>query len=224
MRAFLRKRSEKGMTAEYIRMDNSGENKKLVERASGADWKLTPKWEFMAHSTPQQNGLVEVEFATIAGRARAMCNAAHMSDRIRILVTNEVLTYSTALSNLVVDKDKALMHFQLMGLKKSKWAEPGVMRTFGEAGVVTRGENGKLGDRGIPMVFVGYAENHSHDCYRMWNPVSNKITESCDVIWLHHMYYQDDVTADMAILPEICMSVHEVSQDTIASMKVTFKM
>jgi len=66
MRAFLCKLSEKGMTAEYIRMDNSGENTKLVECASGAKWKLTPKWEIMARSTPQQNSLVEVEFATIA--------------------------------------------------------------------------------------------------------------------------------------------------------------
>ena len=148
-------------------MDNSGENKKLVERASGADWKLNPKWEFTARSTPQQNGLVEVEFATIAGRARAMCNAAHMNDKICILVANEVLMYSTALGNLVVDKDQSQTHYQLMGLQNPKWAIPGAMRTFGEAGVVTRGKHGKLGDRGIPMVFVGYAENHSHDCYRM---------------------------------------------------------
>ena len=50
------------------------------------------QWEFTVCSTLQQNGLVEVEFATIAGRARAMCNAAHMSDSIQILVTNEVCT------------------------------------------------------------------------------------------------------------------------------------
>ena len=64
------------------------------------------------------------------------------------------------MSNSVVDKDKMLKQYQLMSLENPKWAEPGVMRTFGEAGVVTRGKNGKLGDRGIPMVFVG---NHSHD-------------------------------------------------------------
>ena len=34
------------------------------------------------------------------------------------------------------------------------------------------------------------------------------------------MYYQDDVTADVAMLPEICMNVHELSQDMIASMKL----
>ena len=85
---------------------------------------------------------------------------------------------------------------------------------------MTRGKNGKLGDRGIPMVFVGYAENHSGDCYRMWNPTSRKVTESHDVIWLHRMFYQDNVTSDMAMLPEVKMSVHEILQDTIASMKL----
>ena len=113
-----------------------------------------------------------------------------------------------------------LTHYQLMGIQNPKSAEPGVMQTFMEAGVVTRGKNRKLGDRGIPMMFVGYAKNYSHDCYRMWNPASRKITESHDVIWLHHMYYQDDITANMAMLPEIRMNVHKILQGMIASMKL----
>ncbi len=60
---------------------------------------------FYNTSTYQQNGLIEVEFATIAGHARAMCNAANMIEKICILVANEVLTYHTALGNLVMDKD-----------------------------------------------------------------------------------------------------------------------
>ncbi len=112
MHAFLRKLSDKGMVVVYIQMDNSGENKKLVERASGAEYKLNPKLEFTMCSTPQRNGMVEVEFATIAGRARAMCYAAHMNDRICILDANEVLLYSAVLGNLVVDKDKSQTHCQ----------------------------------------------------------------------------------------------------------------
>jgi len=54
----------------------------------------------------------------------------------------------------------------------------------------------------------------------MWNPASRKITESCDIIWLHRMYYQDDVTVDIVVLTEIRMNVHEISQDKIASMKL----
>ena len=107
-----------------------------MECTSGAEWKLSPKWEFTECITLQQSGFFEVAFATIAGRARAMCNVANMSDRICILVANEVFTYSTALGNLIVDKDKLQTHYQLMGLKNPKWAEPSVMQTYGEAGVV----------------------------------------------------------------------------------------
>ena len=34
------------------------------------------------------------------------------------------------------------------------------------------------------------------------------------------MYYQDDVTVDMAMLPEICMNVYKILKDMIESMKV----
>lgn len=59
----------------------------------------------------------------------------------------------------------------------------------------------KLGDWVIPMVFVGYAKNHSHN-----DPCICKITESCDIIWFHFMH-QDDITADMAMLPEVHKNV-----------------
>ena len=67
---------------------------------------------------------------------------------------------------------------------------------------------------------MGYAKNQSHNCYHMWNPASHKITESRDLIWLHCMYYQEDVTADMVMLPEIRIKVHKISQDMIASMQL----
>ena len=39
------------------------------------------------------------------------------------------------------------------------------------------------------------------------------------------MHYQDNMTTDIAMLPEVQMSVCKISQDTIASMKLegTFK-
>ena len=49
--------------AKYIRMDNLGENKKLMERVIGANLKVNLKCEFTTQSTTQQNGLVEVQFA-----------------------------------------------------------------------------------------------------------------------------------------------------------------
>lgn len=47
-------------------MENPGENKKLEGDATGNEWKLNPKWEFMTCSTPQLTKFVEDEFATIA--------------------------------------------------------------------------------------------------------------------------------------------------------------
>ena len=76
-----------------------------------------------------------------------------------------------------------------------------------------------MGDRGIPMVFVGYADNHSWDCYRMWNPSTSKITESRDVIWLHRMYYQVDLDDETAIMPEIRMELNSVPADMVKDVQ-----
>jgi hypothetical protein len=55
------------------------------------------------------------------------------------------------------------------------------VRTWGEAGNIKIGEDGKIGDRGVTGMFVGYTSNHEGDCYRMWNPNTKKIFETRDV-------------------------------------------
>ena len=62
-------------------------------------------------------------------------------------------------------------------------------RQKGEAGTVSMGKNGKVGNRGMPMIFIGYAENHAGDCYHMYNPTKGYATEMRDITWPHHMYY-----------------------------------
>jgi hypothetical protein len=49
-------------------------------------------------------------------------------------------------------------------MEKLKWAENCIIKMFGGAGVVKHGKSSKLNSCGIPMVFVGYAKNHSADC------------------------------------------------------------
>jgi hypothetical protein len=48
----------------------------------------------------------------------------------------------------------------------------------------------KLANRGIQCVFVGYALGHLGDTYRMWNPVTDGVHQTRDVIWLRQMYYK----------------------------------
>lgn len=69
-------------------------------------------------------------------------------------------------------------------------------------------------------MFVEYAENHSIISYRMRNHVSHNVIECGDVIWLHLMQCQDDIMVNMAMLPEICMSIHKISKDAITSMQL----
>ena len=93
-----------GTVVKFIRMDNSGENKAFVNRAKSADWQLTFTPQFTSRSTPQQNSKVEVRIATLAGRARAMANAANFPLKERIRLAKYLLTKACDLDNLLVDK------------------------------------------------------------------------------------------------------------------------
>ena len=48
----------------------------------------------------------------------------------------------------------------------------------------------KMADRGFPVMFVGYPDNHKPDTYRFWNPATQGILTSRDVQWLSKTYGQ----------------------------------
>ena len=73
------------------------------------------------------------------------------------------------------------------------------LRTWGEAGVVKLGKDGKTGDRGSTMMFVGYPSSHESDSVRMWNQDTNRVVTTRDVIWLKRMFF-DIPTANNATL------------------------
>ena len=72
--------------------------------------------------------------------------------------------------------------------KVPKWATK--LHTFGKAGVVKEGKDKKTSDRGQDMIFVGYAVDRESNCIRMYNPKTNCVVQTCDVIWLKQMYYE----------------------------------
>ena len=37
------------------------------------------------------------------------------------------------------------------------------------------------------MMFVGYNNYHSGNCYRMYNPITSRVVITCDAIWLGRM-------------------------------------
>jgi len=47
---------------------------------------------------------------------------------------------------------------------------------------------GKLENKGMECIFVGYAENHTGDVYRLLNLKTDKIVLSRDVVWLNKTF------------------------------------
>jgi hypothetical protein len=73
------------------------------------------------------------------------------------------------------------------------------LRVWGEAGIVKLASNmkSKLGMRGEPGMFVGYAIDSLPDTYRMYLPERNSIHETRDVQWSKKLYYELDKAASV---------------------------
>ncbi len=81
------------------------------------------------------------------------------------------------------------------------------LRTFGEAGIIKNGKDGKVGDRGITMVFVGYADGHAENCYRMYNLMTSQVSVTRDVIWIGRMYFTTENCEKTKLLPVIAVPI-----------------
>ena len=186
--AFLRRLERQAkLKIKALRQDNAGENKamekEMIKQNFECDFKYT------AVRTPQQNSRAETAFTIIAAKARAMQNHANMSKNIIFLLFGEAVKTATKLDWLTV--------MTLDGETKSRVEHycgkvpsfASYLKTFGEAGTVTTGKDGKVGTRGVIMIFVGYADKHGRDCYQMFNPITRQISETRDVMFLRRMYY-----------------------------------
>ncbi len=89
-----------------------------------------------------------------------MMNTAQLSEKDRFKLWAEVVKTATFLNNLVP--------VTINGVTKTRWEHMGHslpswtknLWTFGEAGTVKEGKQGKILDRGETMMFVGYNQNH----------------------------------------------------------------
>ena len=191
----------------FIRQDNAGENRSLQNRCSSSDWKLEADFEYTAKETPQQNSLAENAFTIIAAMARALLNAANVPMEERYRLFPEAANTVTKLDWLqgVTINGVTKTCIEWYGKSVPKFAKN--LRTWGEAGTVKSGKDGKLGDRGITMLMVCYANHHNGDVYRMLNLDTGRITETRDVIWLFRMYYEISNSEMTKKLPVVSLEV-----------------
>ena len=75
-----------------------------------------------------------------------------------------------------------------------------------EAGTMSTGKNGKVGNRGTCMIFVSYANNHIRDCYCMYNPNTGYVIKTKDITWLHHMCHsKPEARNEVIVYPQVAL-------------------
>ena len=89
-----------GQTVKYFRMDNTGENKVLEQRANLADWKLGLQYEYTACKIPQQNHLAELTITSITNKGRACMAAANVPPAGRYALGPKAFQYTTKTDRL----------------------------------------------------------------------------------------------------------------------------
>ena len=201
----IQKWKSNNKAVKFVRMDNAGENMALLKRCQSATWKHDIKFEITARDTPQQNHLAELGIAVTINKARALMAAANIPLSIRYKIWKEAAKTAAQLDGLIpVD---------IGGVIKSRYEHAfGVnpkfskhLRTFGEAGTVKTRSTGtpKLANRGVACMFIGYPIHHEGDCYRMWNPVTNGVHTTRDIIWLQRMFYSREIGQNIVLNTEL---------------------
>ena len=99
-------------------------------------------------------------------------NAAQIPEIMRFKLWAETVMTATNLNNLVVETVNGVAKtcWEHAGYELPKWCRS--LWTFGKAGTVKDGKRGKVLDRGVTMMFIGYAEESAADSYRMFNPLT----------------------------------------------------
>ncbi|MGL5934164.1 MAG: hypothetical protein ACRCZI_00925 [Cetobacterium sp.] len=188
MMSFLRKMKARGTPVKYIRCDNAGENVDLKNKCQNSTDLTEVEFEFTARNSPQFNGKIERKFATLIGRVRAMLNAAKLTRNLRNLLWCEAAATATDIENLLIKRNQpGPSRFEFF---KKDLPKADSLRQFGEMAIIKLGREiqGKLSDRGIPVMYLGREKDHAGDTYRFLNIGTNRVMVSRDAIWLNKVY------------------------------------
>jgi hypothetical protein len=149
--------------------DNVGENK-AFQATLKEDMLYEIQFEYTAPYTPQQNGRTESKFATLYGKIRALNTASQFSQILQNYLWTHAALLVTSLENTIVDQKGSTPHFILTETNPN-WVK--YLWTFGEIGIVYTKPTkicNKLENRSNPCIFIGYAEHHTSNVFKFYNP------------------------------------------------------
>jgi hypothetical protein len=161
MLGFFNKMQERGTPVLQVRLDNSGENRKLRESTQH----MHIQYEFTAPNTPQQNGRVERKFAVLYEYMRSMPNSAKIPEEMRTKLWAEAAHHVTDIVNSLCTTGNPVPPF-----KKFYKMDPPYfkhLKNFGEVAVfatqVNKQISAKMHNRGSIGLYLGRAPDHSVD-------------------------------------------------------------
>jgi hypothetical protein len=184
--AFINKMKDRGTPVKTIRLDNAGENVNLQNQTTH----LNIQYEFTAPNTPQQNGRVERKFAVLYECVRSLLNTAKLPDGLRQKCWAEAANHATDLLNGTCTKLNPVPPY-----KRFYGTDPPYykfLQSFGEITVtstlVNKKVTAKTANRGTLAIYLGRAQNHSPDSYRLLKLDTQQVIISRNVGFTRQMY------------------------------------
>ena len=169
----------KGMKVKYVRSDNSGEHVKALKDMSK---ELNFEIELTSPHTPQMNGRVERVFPTILNRANAMMFDAKLTNDLQAKLWPEFIATATVLYNLTKRAGQDKCNEVLFAGKDAKLGRLRHMVIPGSVCYVKNPMNkGKLAEKSTKCIVLGYADYHTDDTYRLYNPKTKSVLISRNV-------------------------------------------
>jgi hypothetical protein len=181
LKGFISKVKAKGHEVKFVCCNNAGEHQSTFKLVCDAA-RVTK--EFTAPHSPQMNGPVERQFATDGGKALASMIQACLTDVAQQLLWAEACSAASENTNIMCNtKNKQKSPLELWtGVKPKIYAH---LIEWGRVGYIADRQKimKQFQPKAAPCIFVGYAQDHSGDVYRMYNPITQKIILSCDITW-----------------------------------------
>ena len=205
---YLYRLSLEGHHITRIRCDNAKENIKHLEDIAKTK-KI--KMEYTSPYTPQLNGVVERRIAVLKLKAQAMLTLAPFSPALKKKMWAEAVKCANLLENMTATRTHPTPPVMLFS--NDKMLPITNLVEFGRIGFVTKPSNKikNWTDRALQVLMVGYAQDHTSDTYRLYNPSTGKIIESRNVSWGEWSPEQIDLDKD--IDPFAAVKIHSIDED-----------